>query len=49
MESNEPLSTFGLANSLAGFIVGPLVLALARLAVRTWCDRDAPGRAWAAL
>ncbi len=29
MGSNEILSTFGLANSLAGFIVGPLVLALA--------------------
>jgi hypothetical protein len=28
MESNEPWSTFALANSLAGYIVGPLVLAL---------------------
>lgn len=26
--SNEPTSTFGLANSLAGFLVGPLVIAL---------------------
>ena len=29
MGSNEPWSTFALANSLAGFIVGPLVLVLA--------------------
>jgi hypothetical protein len=29
MGSNEVMSTFALANSLAGFIVGPLVLALA--------------------
>jgi O-antigen ligase len=27
--SNEPFSTFGLANSLAGFLVGPLVVMLA--------------------
>jgi len=29
MESNEPFSTFALANSLAGFLVGPMALALA--------------------
>jgi O-antigen ligase len=29
MESNEPFSTFALANSLAGFLVGPLALAFA--------------------
>lgn len=29
--SNEPFSTFALANSLAGFLVGPIVLALAVL------------------
>lgn len=32
LNSNEPMSTFALANSLAGFIVGPLVLALAIIA-----------------
>ena len=29
LESKEPFSTFGLANSFAGYLVGPLVLALA--------------------
>jgi O-Antigen ligase len=29
MDSNEPFSTFALANSLAGFLVGPLALAFA--------------------
>ncbi len=29
MDSNEPFSTFALANSLAGFLVGPLVLLFA--------------------
>ena len=29
MDSNEPFSTFALANSLAGFLVGPLVLLMA--------------------
>lgn len=31
LQSNEPWSTFALANSLAGYIVGPLVLVLAVL------------------
>jgi O-antigen ligase len=39
--STEVFSTFGLANSLAGFIVGPLVLALA-VAFRTLSQRDKP-------
>ena len=29
LRSNEPYSTFGLANSLAGFLLGPLVLLVA--------------------
>ena len=29
MDSNEPFSTFALANSLAGFLVGPMALGLA--------------------
>ena len=29
LHSNEPYSTFALANSLAGFLVGPLVVMLA--------------------
>lgn len=39
LQSNEPMSTFALPNSLAGFIVGPLVLMLAvgwENAVRRW-------------
>ena len=35
MGSTEMFSTFGLANSLAGSIVGPLVMALA-VAFQTW-------------
>jgi len=48
MSSNEPWSTFALANSLAGFIVGPLVLALA-VGVHNRVRRDAPGSRWAVL
>ena len=44
MYSNEPFSTFALANSLAGFIVGPLLIlgsiGLANL------QRDGRGRPW---
>ena len=43
LHSNEVYATFGLANSLAGFLVGPLVLMLATL----WeglVHRDAQGR-----
>ncbi len=46
--SNEVFSTFGLANSLAGFIVGPLVLALA-VGFLNLVRRDAPGSRWTAL
>jgi len=46
--SNEIYSTFVLANSLAGFIVGPLVLVLA-VGVYNLVQRDAPGSRWAVL
>ncbi len=46
--SNEVFATFGLANSLAGFLVGPLVLVLA-LVIRNLGDRDAPGSRWLAI
>jgi hypothetical protein len=47
--STEVFSTFGLANSLAGFIVGPLVLALA-VAFGSFSQRDkAESRWWALL
>ena len=46
--SNEVFSTFGLPNSLAGFIVGPLVLALA-VGFLNWVRRDAPGSRWTAI
>ena len=46
--SNEIYSTFDLANSLAGFIVGPLVLVLA-VGVYNLVRRDAPGSRWAVL
>ncbi|MFI5455771.1 MAG: O-antigen ligase family protein [Isosphaerales bacterium] len=48
MSSNEPWSTFALANSLAGFIVGPLVLALA-VWVHNRVRRDEPGSRWTVL
>jgi O-Antigen ligase len=43
--SNEPWSTFALTNSLAGFIVGPFVIALS-VAFWNLLKRDAPG-SWA--
>jgi len=48
MYSNEIWSTFALANSLAGFIVGPLVLALA-VGFYNLARHDAPGSRWVAL
>jgi hypothetical protein len=48
MSSTEPWSTFALANSLAGFIVGPLLLLLA-VWVYNRVQRDAPGSRWQAL
>jgi O-antigen ligase len=46
--SNEPYSTFALANSLAGFLVGPLVLMLA-VGWDTLTRRDCKESRWAAL
>ncbi len=46
--SNEIFSTFGLANSLAGFLVGPLVLVLA-MVIRNLAARSAPGWRWGAI
>jgi O-antigen ligase len=46
--SSEIWSTFALANSLAGFIVGPLVLALA-VGFQNLARRDETGPPWAAL
>ncbi len=46
--SNEPFSTFGLANSLAGFLVGPLVLAVAMM-IRNLADENAPGSRWGVI
>jgi O-antigen ligase len=43
--SNEIFSTFGLANSLAGFLVGPLVLALA-VALQNLAAPEAKGSRW---
>ena len=43
--SNELFATFGLANSLAGFLVGPLVLVLAVI-IQVLADRRAGGRPW---
>jgi O-antigen ligase len=48
MYSNEIWSTFALANSLAGFIAGPLVLALA-VGFQNLVRRDAPESRWVAL
>ena len=42
LASNEIFSTFALANSLAGFIVGPLVIALA-VCFQNAVQREAPG------
>lgn len=46
--SSEVFSTFALANSLAGFIVGPLVIALA-IGFHNLVRRDAAGSPWAPL
>jgi len=46
--SNEAFSTFALANSLAGFIVGPLAIAIA-VGFLNLVRRDAPGSRWALL
>ena len=46
--SNELFSTFALPNSLAGFIVGPLALALA-VSLQSLVRRDTPGSRWSAL
>ena len=46
--SNELFSTFALPNSLAGFVVGPLVLALA-VSLHNLVRRDGPGSRWTVL
>lgn len=46
--SKEPTATFALANSLAGYLVGPAVLALALCGVRL-TDRDRRSGRWTAL
>ncbi len=48
MGSNELLSTFALANSLAGFLVGPLVLALG-VWMQNLEDREQRAARWPAL
>jgi hypothetical protein len=48
LNSNEVFSTFALANSLAGFIVGPLVIALA-VAFQNLVLGDLPGSRWRVL
>ena len=46
--STEPWSTFALANSLAGYIAGPLVILLA-VGLYNLVRPDAPGSRWTAL
>lgn len=48
LDSNEPFSTFGLANSLAGFLVGPLALLLG-VALRNLAGAKDGGSRWGAL
>jgi tetratricopeptide (TPR) repeat protein len=48
MRSTEPMSTFALANSLAGFIVGPLVMLLA-VGIFNLVRTDATRSRWTAL
>ena len=49
LQSNEVFGTFGLANSLAGFLVGPLVVVLA-MALRNLARRPEPGASrWPAI
>ena len=45
---NEVFATFGLANSLACFLVGPLVLGLG-VVVTSLADRKVPGSPWGGL
>jgi hypothetical protein len=46
--SNEVFSTFGLANSLAGFLVGPLVLALA-MVIQNLASREGKATRFSAI
>lgn len=48
LHSNEPFSTFGLANSLAGFVVGPLALLLG-VALRNLAGSKGGGPRWGAV
>ena len=48
LQSTEPMSTFALPNSLAGFIVGPLVMLLA-VGLSNLVDRDSTTSRWSAL
>lgn len=48
LHSTEPISTFGLANSLAGFLVGPLVL-MVGVAWENLIRRQGRSSRWAAL
>ncbi len=47
MYSNEPFSTFALANSLAGFLVGPLIVLFATALENL--KRDGRGQRWSSL
>ena len=46
--STEPWSTFALANSLSGYIAGPIVILLA-VGLFNLVRKDAPGSRWSAL
>ncbi|WP_165230887.1 O-antigen ligase family protein [Aquisphaera insulae] len=46
--SNEVFSTFGLANSLAGYLIGPVALSLA-MVLANLLDRKSVGSRWSAL
>ena len=48
MQSSEPFSTFTLANALAGFIAGPLVMLLGMLFYHM-VSPQVPGSRWSAL
>src|SRR5262249_37719397 len=48
MQSSEPWSTFALANSLAGFIAGPLVMLLV-VGLHNLVRPDSAGSRWYAL
>ena len=49
MGSSEPFSTFALANSLAGYIAGALVLLLGVDFDRSGAARRSPGSRWPAI